>query len=333
MPGRPTNEPSNYFALGKQSAAKTEATTFHFMRHLDGTALELDEEIESVREGGDGQEVGLRYKTAISMDGQAVANDRAEIGARMFAWTLGGTAATTPQGLGTVASGIANEHIAVPTSALPYLTVEQFWGDEVERVSDVQSDGLTVEGESGRPLKLTMSLVGGGTPYRRDAASVLTAVRETSEPFFFPQASVVIDGAGNTKITKFKIDVKRNVDKDIRTTELFREDVIGLTFDVDMEFTLKYEDKALYDKVHYGSGSQVPVALATGSFRIFRTSGAGTTLRYQEIGVNNMQYTGARVNKLDPDGKTMYIDVTAMGIRSATHQIYSKTLAASSAAL
>ncbi len=331
MPGRPTNEPSNYFALGKQSEKDLEASTFFFFKHLDGTGLELQEQTEAVREGGDGQEVGFVHKTAISMDGDVIANSRPERTARGAAWTLGADSVAA----GTEAATSLTIHTAVPTSTLPYLTAEQRWGDVVERVSNVQLTNMVIEGEAGRPLKISHSMVAGGTPYRRPEASALTPTRETSQPHFYPGGSYVIDGAGNSKITKFKSTVERGLDTDIRTTSLFREDVVALNFDSNLEFTLKYESATMYDKVHYLQGTTISpnaMGLATGSFKAYTEFGAGTTLRFFELNHPLIVYTGFRVNKLDPDGKTMYADVTAMGVKGATHQVFTRTQTASSGA-
>lgn len=328
MPGRATNDVDNYFAIGKQSAKDTEASSFYFLKHLDGTGLELDHQTQSEREGGDGQEVGLRYKTSITMDGDAVANARPEIAARLFAYALGADSVSGGSGAATA----MQIHTAVPTglgSAAAYLTVEQRWADEIDRVSNAQVTGLTVEGEAGRPIKLTANLIGGGTPYRRDIASTLTPVRESGQPFFFPGGSYTIDGAGNTKITKYKATIQRGVDADIRTTQLFREDVVALNFDTQLEFTLKYEDKTLRDKIDFGGGSMVPISLSTGAFQAYTDFGTGTNLRFLEINFPVYDYTGARVNKLDPDGKTVYIDVVAQGRKTATSQFYSRVQTAS----
>lgn len=333
MSGRATNEPSNYFAFGFQSAKDTEAATFQFLRHLDGTGFDTDETVESVHEGGDGQEIGLRYKTAISANGQMVLNDRPEIGHRVAVAALGADSATAPTGVGTVASGVCNEHLAVPTSTLPYLTVEQYWADAVERATNALVTGLTIEWEAGRPIKITPEFVVGGTSYRRAAASALTPTRETGKPFMYPFASVSLDGAGNTKITKGSIKVTRNVDTDIRTTGLNPEDAVVQTFETEVALTLKYEDSTLYDKVHYNGGTQVPVDLATGALSLYSEFGAGTSVRYQQFGVNQFHYTQARVNRLDPDGKTMYLDVTGEGYKGATHQVFVRTLIASAAAI
>lgn len=336
MAGRATNEAANYFAIGKQSAKDSEATTFLFLRHLDGTGLELDTQIQTEREGGDGQEVGLVYKSAISMDGAAVANARPEYAARVLAYILGANAAGTVPA-GSAGASVCQIQVAAPTSlgaSGAYLTLEQMFGDKIERVSNAQPNEVTIEGEAGRPIKISANFVGGGTPYARNAAaSALTPTRETGQPFFYPGASVTIDGAGNTKITKFKQTIRRTLDEDIRTTQLFREDVVALNFDTDLEFTLKYEDATLYDKIQMGGGTVVPIDLATGSFQIFSAQGAGTTYRFIETNVPVHRYTGARLNKLDPDGKTVYIDVTAMGVKGATHQFYSRVQTASQAAL
>jgi hypothetical protein len=336
MAGRSTNEPSNYYAIGKQSAKDTDASTYTFLRHLDGSGFDVSEDIESVREGGDGQEVGLRYKTAVSADGAAVSNARPEIAARLFAWALGADTAGTLTGIGTVASGVANEHVIVPTSTLPYLTVEQYWADKVERAPNTQITNLDLEFEAGRPFKLTAQHICGGSHYARPVASALTASRETTPPFFYPGASVTLLGVAGAKMTKGKISIARNLDTDIRTTGLNREDVVGQTFDVSIEGTIKYESATtLYDLQNYGgaNGTQIPFDLATGALVIAQNNGTGTTFRYMELGVNAFHLTDARVNRLDPDGKTMFVDFVAQGYKSATHQIYAKFSTASVAAV
>jgi hypothetical protein len=322
--GRATNEPSNYFALAKQSDKDVDGDTFIFFRHLEGTGLELDQQVESVREGGSGQEVGFHHKTAISMDGDLVAYERPVAGAALAAWTLGAHSEAAGTG---AASAVTQISTAVPTSSQPYLTAEQYWADKIERVGNVRSSGWSLEGEAGRPLKLTVNLVSGGTPWSPPVASAQTPTRESSQPFFYPGGTYELTGASGAKLTKFKLDVKRGLDTDIRTTQLYREDVIGLAFDTSLEGTLKYEDKALYDKVNMSAADSKfldpnALGLATGSFRAYTEFGAGTGLRFFEAGQPVVTFTGAKVNKLDPDGKTMYIDFSGMGVGNATHQIF-----------
>lgn len=340
MAGRATNEPTNYFAFGFQADQTTEATAFQFLRHLDGTGADIDEQIESVREGGDGQEVGLRYKTAITWDGSMVTNERPEVGARLWAAALGAdspTLAALP-GAASAASGVANNHLATPTSSLPYLTVDQYWADVPEAGIGAQLTSLACEFEQGRPFKLTADFMTGGSSFRRAVASAKTPTRETGQPFMYPGASVVISGAAasgvTTKVTKGKMTVTRNLDGDIRTTGLNREDVVGQTMDTQLELTAKYESASTwYDPIHYAvGGTQIPFDLATGSFRISNKFSSGTTVREFTAGINQLHWTQARVNKLDPEGKTMYIDIVGMGYKAATHQVWAQHVVASAGA-
>lgn len=337
MSGRATNESGNYFAFGFQSAKDSEATTFQFLRHLDGTGFETESTVEEIQEGGDGQQVSLRIKTAVSADGQWVENARPETFHRAMVAALGADTAVATHGLATGATGIVNEHLATPTDALPYLTVEQRWADNIERTSNVHVTGLTIDFEAGRPLRITPEFISGGSAYKRPIASALTPTRETGRPFMYPGATVVIDGAGNAKVTKGSIRITRDVDGDIRTTGLNREDVVVTSLKTSVALTLKYESAtgSLVDKVNYAgpNGTQVPHTLATGSLKLSALLGAGTAMRALEVGVNQLEYTNARVNKLNPVGQTMYVDVTGEGFGGATHQVFARTTIATAAAV
>lgn len=310
MAARASNEPTNYFAVGVQPAKDTEATVFFFHKHLDGTGFDVEEDIQSVREGGDGQEVGFNYKQMVKADGNVTHIARVGAAGRTLSACLG---------VDTVASAAAGQtHTITPAPTLPYLTVEQYHSDQVERVTNVNFTGVTIEGEAGKPIQITAPFISGGSNYSRDVASIMTAARETNRPFFYPRASVAIDGSGNTTVTKFKVEVKRGVDDGIQTVGLNREDVVPQNFDVDLDMTLKYESKTFHDKIKYGGGTQVPIDLATGAFSFYTQVGS----QYLRVALPLVEYTGAKVNKLDPDGKTVYLDVTAMTVKNATHAIW-----------
>lgn len=312
MPGRATNEPSNYIAFGVQSAVNVEATTFFFSKHLDGSGTEIDEDVTTEREGGDGQEAGLRYKTAVKADGQVVENARPGALGRYAAWTLGVDAVSI------IASPLTL-HKIVPAATVPYLTKDERWGDVVERTTNNVFTSLELEAEAGGIWKVTANYISGGSAYERPVASTLTPSRDTSKPFFFPAGTYIIEGAANTKVTKVKIGANRNVDDDIFTTGLNREDVVPLNQDYDVDFTVKYEDRTIYRKVKYNSGSQVSVPfLATGAYSQYLVVGSQSL----NLGMPLLEYVGAKVNKLDPDGKTMYLDVSAMTIKGATYPLW-----------
>ena len=323
--GFSTNQPSDYFAMGIQPAKDVEATTFTFLRHLDGTAIEIDEDITTEREGGDGQEAGLRYKTMVKSDGQANVNARGQAGLVAFSGVQGRTATVIQGATSTPELPLGMQrHRFVPNPTLPFFTVEQRYADQVERVTNAKVTSVEVEGESGKPMKLSMSLVGGGTPYRRPIASALTPVREVSDVIRFPRGSYVLDGLANTKVTKIKWAAKRNIDDGIQTTEYFREDLVELNADYDVDLTVKYEDAALYNKVHYLGGTMVEIGLATTALRAYMVNGAPVgDAGHRAMGIDMplLHIVGAKVSKLDTDGKTMYLELAAMTIKGATHSL------------
>lgn len=306
-PGRATNDPQNYLAWGKQAAKGTDASTFQFFKHLEGSGFEADFETETVKEGGNGQEPGLRYRTMVKADGSAVFLGRNESSARSWAAVLG---------LDTIASaGIPSlaRHTARPAASLPYYTIEQRNGDLIERTSDNVFTSLTLEGEAGKPFRYTSAFLNGGTVSIRDVGSTLTPTREGGKPAFYPGGSYVFDGAGSyaADVTKFKVEVQRGVDDGIQTTSLTRDDVIALALDVNVDATIKYTSRDFYKKVQYTGGS-VPISdLATGSLDLVQYAAVGTLAAsaLHQVVTPLLEWTDAKVNKLDPDGKTVYLDV------------------------
>jgi hypothetical protein len=326
QPGFPTNDPNNYIAFGKQASLDTDATTFHFFKHLDGSGWDIDEDTDRIREGGDGQIVGLSYRTMVRADGNIVALARSNTAARLWAAVLGSDViASAP-----VAS--LARHTAIPVSSLPYFTVEQRAADTLERVLNAQITTLTVDGEAGKPWQYTAAFLNGGTVTFRDVASTLTPTRQSDKPYFYPNGSYIVDGFASyaTDLTKWKIEVSRSVDDGIQTTGLNRADLVPLNMDVSIDATIKYTSKDFYRKVQFSSGSSVPVTLATGSFDVSQVGLVQTASGFfasslHRIVVPVLEWLDAKVNRLDPDGKTMYLDVTGANISNPTSAVFAVT--------
>jgi hypothetical protein len=326
QPGFPTNDPNNYIAFGKQSALDTDATTFHFCKHLDGSGWDIDDDTDRIREGGDGQIVGLSYRTIVRADGNLVALARSNTAGRLWAAVLGSDSiASAP-----VAS--LARHTAAPVASLPYFTFEQRAADTLERSLNNQFTTLTVEGEAGKPWKYTAAFLNGGTVTFRDVASTLTPTRDSSRPYFYPNGSYLFDGFASygADITKWKIEVTRGVDDGIQTTGLNRADLVPLNFDVNIDATIKYTSKDFYKRIQFSGGSSIPVQLPTGSFDVSQVTTVQTASGFfasslHRIVVPMLEWLDGKVNRLDPDGKTMYLDVVGANIVGPTSAIFAVT--------
>lgn len=319
--GRVTNDPTNYFAIGLQSAKDVDATNFYFTKHLDGTGFDVDVTASSEREGGSGREIGLRYRTKVTADGQYVAYARPDFLGRVLTAALWQDTVTAGPSQG-VGNPYYSTHAINSGASLPlYQTCEQAWADETERVANCIVSDLKLEGEAGKPVKVTAQFVSGGTPHTQ--AVNLTAAREAAFPLMIPGGSVAIVaggtafsggggygiGASSLQVTKWALDIKNAVDDAIQTVALNREDVLVLTSDYDFSGTVKYINNALWNTIWYGQGSQVPTGtLEDGQFYFNTTNPSQMSAT---ILAPFVEFTGLKVNRLDPDGKTMYLDWTA----------------------
>lgn len=335
--GRVTNDPSNYYAVGLQSAINTDATVFYYPKYLDGTGFDVEVDASSERVGGSGREIGLRYRTKVTADGQYVAYSLPDLAGRAFTHAIGQDTVTA--GPSSAALVLWNHQINTGASLLPYLTMEQNWADETERTTNCLISSLKLELEAGKPFKITQQFISGGTPHTQ--STQLTPVRESVYfPHLMPGASVAIVanggltagvGATSVEVTKASLEIKNQLDDNIQTTALNREDVLWLNLDIDIDGTFKYINNAFWNAVQYGGGSQVPTGLLTsGAFYAFSP---GVSNQSFNILAPFVEFSNLKVNRLDPDGKTMYIDYTAStrgGIGTQSLQITAVTVASTS---
>jgi len=323
-PGRVTNDPTNYLSFALQSAKDVDGTTFYHTKHLDGSGFDVAIAQSSERVGGSGREVGLRYRTKVTADGQYVVYAQPDVLGRILATALG--ADTVTAGPSNASLQLYNHTIVSGASGLPYQTVEQGWADEVERTTNCLLSDVKLEGEAGRPVKVSVQFVSGGTPHTQVAA--LTPVREGGFPLMVPGASVAIIasggltaglGASSLQVTKWSAEIKNTLDDAIQTVALNREDVLWLAADYELDGTFKYINKDFWNSVQYSGGVQVGTGFLTSGQFIFYTATPSNTA--MTLNAPFVEFTGLKVNRLDPDGKTMYIDFTA-----ATRNIGSQAL-------
>jgi hypothetical protein len=312
MPGRATNDPANYIALGKQTAKDVEATTFYYLKHLDGSGFDIDPDIGSERTGGDGQEIGFTYRQMVKADGNLVSYAWPEWVGRALAAVLG-------QDTPSLIVSPLTDHTLVPVASLPYFTVEQKWADINERNTNCKVTSVDIEFEAGKPIKVSAAIVGGGTVWIPTA--VLTPARESGDPLMYPLSSIALTGmATGLKVTKGKISIKRGVDDGIQTVGIAREDVVELNQDYQLDLTCKYEDSLMYKNALFNGGTAVISDLATMGFSLFQAVGSQS----MRIDMPLLEISGFKVNRLDPDGKTMYGDLAAQSVKAATVPLWAR---------
>ncbi len=324
--GRVTDDAANYMAIGLQSAKDVDATNFYFLKHLSGSGFDVNVDISSERVGGGGREIALRYRTKVTSDGQYVAYAQPDFAARVLTAALWQDTVTPGPSQGNNNAYLSTHQINSGASVPLYQTIEQNWADETERVANCVITDLKLEGEAGKPVKLTAQFVAGGTPHTQSGQ--LVAAREAAFPLMVPGGSVAITAAGSAysggagygygasslQVTKWALEVKNAADDAIQTVALNREDVLVLTQDYDISGTFKYINSTFWNTVWYGQGSQVPTGtVENGQFFFYtqNTTPSGTVANSLTVFAPFVEFTALKVNRLDPDGRTMYMDFTA----------------------
>lgn len=314
--GFSSNDPRNYLAFAKQTAADTEASTgFKFLRYIGDGGFNVDLQTQSIYTGGDGQDQGLHYLQEVSPDGSFDTFAWPDQFTYLSAWALG--SGVTPP---SVADTNVASHIYTPNATVPFLTAEQAWGggNQIDRVSNAIFTGFTIEAEHGQPWKMTVPFITGGTPYWRDgAASALSATLESGNPAMYAGGAYVINGATEIDLLNWTYTFSRQVDDNLRTVSPFRRKIVPLTRSVELSGQIIHQNASYYQRVVYGGpgGTVVPFTLATGSFHGERVL---TSSQLIAIDIPNLNFTGLSVNRLDPDGQTVILDFTAMGVKSGT---------------
>lgn len=313
-----TNTPTNYFAIGQQSAKDVDATVFYFLKHLSGTGFDTTVDVSSERVGGSGREVGLRYRTKVTADGTFIAYAQPDFAGRVLTLALGQDSVVSGPSVAGGSLGFYSTHsIFSGQSQLPYATVEQAWADEVERTGNCLISSVKLEGEAGKPVKITAMFVTGGTPH--SLAGAQNPVREANFPFMVPGGSVAITQDGNPlvagfasslQVTKWSVEIQNKLDDAIQTVALNREDVTWLTADYAIDGTFKYINNAFWQQVTYGGGSVVPTGLLANGAFTFYTAEAAPDLSSLTLFAPFVEMSNLKVNRLDPDGMTAYIDFT-----------------------
>ncbi len=317
-----------FVAFGMQSALgtpQTAAAKLRYMKYLSGTDVQGTIEAVDLREGGDGLDYGYTYKKMQKVTGQIVINARPEVLGNLLALLPGAATwngASAPA-IHTFHTGHASHpwttlFLQHPGSALPQI------------VADARFTGLTIEGQSGEPLKLTMPFIGiqHGASY-----AALTPTYYSEEPFVFHYApTYVLDGAAATGITGFRIDMQLGVEE-LQSQAVLLDEIVVQNRDTNFELTRRFEDPALWKKVYMAGGVTPSQSIATTAFRGDMLYGAAAALRQVRLELPLLSLRANALTELDPDGKTVMETVSAKALKGATHAFWAQVTNAHASAI
>lgn len=310
-------DPNAFVALGMQSglgSPQTTASKLRYAKYLSGTDFQPMLDVVDLREGGDGLDYGYSYKRQQKVTGQLVVNARSEIAGQILQAIPGGA---TWDG----ASGPAVHTFHTGHASFPWMTLAiQAGGSTVPALlSDVRFTGITIEGQSGQPIKLTVPFTA-ITHVGSFTALVPTYIAE--EPFLFQgNPTYVLDGSADSDITSFRITHTFGVEE-LQSQAVTLDEIVVQNRDTDIEIVRRYEDPTLWRKINLGAGYTPTTSVATGAFRAAQAIGAGAALKQLDINARLISYRGNSLSELDPDGKTIMETISGRVLKGATHALF-----------
>lgn len=174
-------------------------------------------------------------------------------------------------------TGLADPYVHTFTAAasLPYLTFWRMLANGLfERFADVKVTNLKLSGESGRPLRVTVTVMGLNHSFL--AAAEATATIEVTNRFMHYDASgaLLVEGAAVASISSFTIEIDNGgalQSGDSLTPNDVSESRLGISVTTDQLVT----DYALWNRLHHGSASPSNLAAPTPSVLELAGSPAG----------------------------------------------------------
>lgn len=308
-------DPNAFFGMGIQSALGTPQTTqgkFKFIKYLSGTEVQAQPEIVYLREGGDGLNWGYGYKKSQKSVGQLVFNARPDQLGLLFQALPGGAtwAGASLPALHNFYAG----HASFPWSTLQ---IAHPGTSLIHFLSDVRFTGLTIEGNSGEPIKVTAPFVainhGASSTILTPTYGVPTG---SNDPFVYHfSPSYRLDGSVDTSIGAWKFDVGLGIEE-LQAQSVTLDEQVVQNQDINVEVTMRYENSTLWKKINMGAGVSPTTSVPTGSLDV-RTGydgGGAQATRALQISAYNVGYSSDQLTELDPDGKTVMQTVSGKAL-------------------
>jgi hypothetical protein len=270
-----------------------------------------------VREGGGGLDWSVGYTKTTKVEGQVVAYLRPEISGQLFALMPGGA---TWSG-GTVP---ATHYFHTGHASFPWFTMQVGHPatDLTTIISDAKFTGMSIEGNSGEPLKVTMPFTGitfGASAAAFNAPSYGTGTGQDAFFLYYQAPTIILANLRDTTISNWKLDFNLGVEE-LQAQSIGLDDIAIMNRDAQLTVTRRYQNSQLWRQIYYGgSNNYAPTApIATAAFDAMYSYDTGNNLRAIRFSAPLVAFDEDTITDLDPDGKTVYETITGKVLKGAT---------------
>lgn len=311
---RSTSSSAHYVGVGKQSVKGTGVSPTVFAPYQGDVDLDSGQDAADVREAGVGPYLARRMKTKHDPNGGFGMAVRPKTFAQFAAWFLGADASAS--------AGSLYDHTATPAETNTPVSVEQaagVSGDIIERFVDGYFKSLVLSGKGNEDVMSKFAWFALTPTWQSTAASPSyesgVSGSTPGGPYRNHEAAFTIDGSSASNVESWEIGLEWKYDEDLRLSKVTRGQTLKL------ELTGKVKVRQLIDastmvddyrKGVYGSTTGTAAdknLFSAGSLVVALDNGlSSTNLRQLTVTLPAITWDKNDYSKLNPDGKTMYLD-------------------------
>lgn len=236
-----------YIGLAKQTSKGNPASTsLFFVKYLDGS-FKTEQATSPLREGGDGETVSTVIKTSHKEKFSFKANCRPEVVAYVLAYLMG---EDTKSG-----SSDPYTHVITRGSSRIWCTIfRKLTTDDVQRIEDCKISKVTIEGEAGKEVTLSVEGEGCGATLLSSDESEVYETGLSVFKFYDGAGKFDLGGTITKNIKKFSVSIAVT-GEGLMTDELVPGDIPDLQYNVDVALDLYVDSTANWKKANYNSGT------------------------------------------------------------------------------
>jgi Phage tail tube protein len=212
-------------------------------------------------------------------------------------------------------------HTLTPANTLPYGTVWRSIGQGLfERFTDCKLGHLKIHGESGKPLRVTPTWMGGTSAFLT-AEEVTAAIEKTNRYMHYDaSAALKVEGTAVASIRSFDIDIDNGA-QTVPGDSLGPNDTSEGRFTIEVAVVMLVADFQLYNRIHYGSATPSNLAPHTTSPLELAGSPAGLEFTWTRVAASRTLKIAIPRVQVDPFSDQPAVDGNPL-TRSLTYRAY-----------
>lgn len=300
--------------LGKQASKGSTATPNIAIAYLDD-GFSTNMQINNLKSGGDNEyhldNIKMEHREAFSFS----VNARPDIISYLSAYILGTD----------TLSGTNDPYThTITRNERAWLTMERMLTATVsQRLTDCKIENLTISGEAGTPLKISVDGQGLTAIIR---TSALSPVIDTAEPIMFydGQGRFKIDTTIDNNIKSFEIKINVNSGGGLRDDQYKLEDLPDFNYSVSCSAELNTTNFTRFKKINYNASTTPQEGIATGALEIDCLQ-ILTTTRQLKINIPYLMWEPITGIILNPNGSTVTETVAGVAMKQGTTELMTIT--------